>query len=149
MSVHKMLGGMKARRREIDAQLKMLTVPLLRQRGFKGSYPHFYRDVSGHVDLLTFQFRLDGSSFVVEISFADRLRQNIYFRPGTPVNKLQVSATTKRHRLGSAGNDDAWLLLDPRPGTTQAQHFSKLALRVNNLFLSEAEPWWEATRHAT
>ena len=143
---------MNARRREIDAQLKKLTVPLLRQRGFKGSFPHFYRDIGGHVDLLMFQFRLDGSSFVVEISYADPDRKNVYFRPETAVNKLQVSATSKRHRLGRAGklaDDAAWLKLDHEPRTTQTQHFNKLALRVNDLLLAEAEPWWEANRHAT
>jgi hypothetical protein len=143
---------MTDRRREVDTQVKRLTVPLLRQRGFKGSYPHFYREIDGHVDLLMFQFRLDGSRFVVEISFADRNRKNVYFRPETPVNRLQVSATTKRHRLGGAGkpgDDAAWLKLDHEPRTTQAQHFSKLALRVNDLLVTEAEPWWEVHRHAT
>jgi hypothetical protein len=146
-----LLGGMNERRRDIDTQLKKLTVPLLRQQGFKGSYPRFYRDIDGHVDLLMFQFRSDGSSFIVEISYADPDRRNVYFRPETPVNRLQVPATSKRHRLGGPTRevDAEWLKLDHGPWTTQARHFSKLALRVNDLLLTEAEPWWTANRHAT
>jgi len=142
---------MTERRRDIDTQLKKLTVPLLRQRGFKGSYPHFYRDIDGHVDLVMFQFRSDGSSFVVEISYADPDRRNVYFRPETPVDRLQVSATSKRRRLGKSATgevDSEWLKLDHGLRTTQARHFSKLALRVNDLLLREAEPWWAANRHA-
>ena len=143
---------MNERRRAVDASLKRFTVPLLRERGFKGSYPHFYRNLDDHVDLLTFQFRLDGSSFVVEISYADAERSNVTFRPETPVEKLQASATRKRYRLGSRekrGPDGEWLQLSHGPLTTDARHFSKLALRVNELLLVEGEAWWAEMRHAT
>jgi Domain of unknown function (DUF4304) len=59
---------MSERRRDIDAVLRGITVPLLRGMGFKGTFPHFYRSIGNHVDLLSFQFRLDGSSFVVEMN---------------------------------------------------------------------------------
>jgi hypothetical protein len=143
---------MNDRRRAIDASLKTNTVPLLRERGFKGSFPHFYREIGGHVDLLMFQFRLDGSSFVVEIAYADPDGKNIYFRPETATSKLQVSAATKRYRLGSARKhqvDGEWLSLDSGPLTSQARHFQKLALKVNSLFLDEAEQWWLAQRATT
>jgi hypothetical protein len=143
---------MNDRRQAIDASLKINTVPLLRERGFKGSFPHFYREIDGHVDLLMFQFRLDGSSFVVEISYADPDRKNIYFRPEAATSKLQVSAATKRYRLGSARKrkvDGEWLSLDCGPLTSQARHFQKLALKVNGLVLDEAEQWWFAQRATT
>jgi len=140
---------MSDRRRAIDASLKANTVPFLRERGFKGSFPHFYREIAGHVDLLMFQFRLDGSSFIVEISYADPDRTNIYFRPETPTAKLQVSAATNRYRLGSARKqqvDGEWLSLDCRGLASQAGHFQRLAQKVNGLVLDEAEPWWQAQR---
>ena len=117
--------------------------------GFKGSFPHFYRQVGDHVDLLMFQFRLDGSSFIVEISYADRERKNVYFRPETPLAKLQVPSTTKRYRLGKQpGGDGKWFELAHGGLTTQARHFRKIALGVNDLVVREAQPWWEAQRHA-
>jgi hypothetical protein len=136
----------------MDGTLKTISVPLLRERGFKGTYPHFYRVIGSHVDLLMFQFRLDGSSFVVEISYADPDRNNVGFRPETPVKQLQVSATRKRCRLGAKGQsgvDGTWFPLDHGPLTTQATHFKRLALKVNELLLEEAEPWWEVSRHGT
>lgn len=142
---------MNERRREIDAILKSVSVPFLRDLGFKGSYPHFHRSVGDHVDLLTFQFRLDGSSFIVEISYADAERKNVYFRPETPVPKLRASATTKRYRLGKQtepGGDGRWFKLEHGFMTTQNAHFKKLAFQVNDLIVREANPWWEAQRHA-
>ena len=129
--------------------LKNLSVPLLRELGFKGSFPHFHRSVGDHVDLLTFQFRLDSSSFIVEISYADPERKNVYFRPETPVPKLRASATTKRHRLGkqTEHGDGRWFELEHGFMTTQAQHFKKLAFEVNDLIVREANVWWEAQRH--
>src|SRR5690242_7147345 len=91
---------MNDRRRELQEVLKAIVVPALRGLGFKGSFPHFYRPIDDHIDLLFFQFRLDGSSFIVEISYADPKRTNVYFRPEVPVAKLQVPSTTKRYRLG-------------------------------------------------
>ena len=141
---------MSERRRAIEEKIKEITVPLLRSMEFKGSYPHFYRAIGDHVDLLMFHFHRDGTSFIVEISFADPARTNVYFRPETPVAKLQVPSTTKRYRLGrsvESGGDGTWFTLEPGRLTTQARHFNKVALKVNNLIIGEAEPWWEAHRH--
>jgi hypothetical protein len=35
---------------------------LQRTLGFKGSFPHLYRQIGGHVDLLNFQFYSAGSA---------------------------------------------------------------------------------------
>lgn len=141
---------MNERRREMQSVLKTITIPLLRQMGFKGSFPHFYRPVGDHVDLLMFQFRMDGSSFIVEISYADPKRANVYFRPDTPVARLQVPSTTKRYRLGKSqeeGGDGTWFPLEHGPMATQSRHFNKIALKVNDLLVGEATSWWEAQRH--
>jgi len=36
--------------------LKEYVVPVLRERGFKGSFPHFRRPTATAIHLLTFQF---------------------------------------------------------------------------------------------
>jgi hypothetical protein len=38
------------------SSLKSIFVPALRERGFKGSLPHFRRLMSDRIDLLTIQF---------------------------------------------------------------------------------------------
>jgi hypothetical protein len=52
----------------MDLALKATVVPLLRERGFTGSYPYFRRLHSTHVEILTFQFDVNGGGFQIEIS---------------------------------------------------------------------------------
>jgi hypothetical protein len=52
----------------MDVALKASVVPVLRESGFTGLYPHFRRVHVTHVDLLTFQFDINSAGFVVEIS---------------------------------------------------------------------------------
>jgi len=140
---------MSERRQIIDSVLKSTCVPLLRERGFKGSYPHFRRIQDEHLDLLMFQFRSDGSSFVVEISYADPERNNVGFRPEAPASKINVASTRERYRLGAKGRtevDGEWLPLAHGVLSSDDRHFRRLALKVNGMVLNEAEPWWESKR---
>ena len=57
-------------RSAIDERIKKEFIPLLRQRGFKRSYPHFRRKRNDHLDILGFQFSLYGPQFWIEISSA-------------------------------------------------------------------------------
>ena len=52
----------------MDVALKTSVVPVLRESGFTGSYPHLRRVHVTHVDLLTFQFDVNGGGFQIEIS---------------------------------------------------------------------------------
>ena len=58
----------KERREKMDEAIKEIVIPFLREKGFKGSYPHFRREQGDKLNLLTFQFSLSGPKFVVEIS---------------------------------------------------------------------------------
>jgi hypothetical protein len=140
---------MSERRQRIDTILKGTCVPLLRERGFQGSYPHFRPVLGKHIDLLTFQFRSDGSSFIVEISYADPERRNVGFRTDAPVSKIDVACTSERYRLGAKARttlDGEWLPLSHGILTSDDRHFRRLALKVNDMVINEAEPWWESKR---
>jgi len=50
------------------AALKAEFVPALKERGFKGSFPHFRRIKPDKIDLLTVQFDKWGGGFVIEIA---------------------------------------------------------------------------------
>ncbi len=95
------LSLMNTERAEMEEQLKKHCVSLLRKQGFKGSFPDLYREVDGFVSLINFQFFSSGGSFCVNISYADRGRENIYFRKETEPKKLKVSQTRVHARLGS------------------------------------------------
>jgi hypothetical protein len=140
---------MNERRQIIDGILKSTCVPLLRERGFRGAYPHFQRFHGEHIDLLMFQFRRDGSSLVVEIAYADPERKNVGFRPEAPASKIDVACTRERYRLGAKRRtevDGEWLQLSHGILDSDNRHFRRLALKVNDMLINEAEPWWESKR---
>ena len=130
----------------MEQAVKEWCVPVLRHAGFKGSFPNFYRDTAGFVALLNFQFFSSGGSFCVNLAYADQGRSNIYFRPETPTQKLQVSQARERKRLG-ANQGDRWFSY----GKTNYGEFRgepadpmSIATTINTLLESDAEVWWKS-----
>jgi hypothetical protein len=58
---------MSSGRDEMIKALKSILVPLLREKGFKGSFPHFRRLLETRIDLISFFFDKYGGGFIVEI----------------------------------------------------------------------------------
>lgn len=134
-------------RQAMNASLKNVVVPVLRGLGFKGTFPHFYRESAGHVDLLTFQFRLGGGSFVVELSYADPGRENVYYDKEAQVGKLRVSQTSKRLRLGAKGpGSDNWFSFEPAGLLKREADYDRISARVAGLIELQALPWWNQNR---
>lgn len=52
----------------MDLALKEAVVPILREYGFAGLYPYFRRPNTTYVELLTFQFDVNGGGFVIDIA---------------------------------------------------------------------------------
>jgi len=57
---------MSVERDKMIAALKEHVIPVLRERGFKGSFPHFRRLSRRFIHILSFQFSSWGGGFVVE-----------------------------------------------------------------------------------
>lgn len=136
---------MSESRDHMNLALKELAVPALRDMGFKGSFPNFYRSSGSHVDLLKFQFRLSGGSFVVEMSFADSERNNVYIDKAASISELRVDQTTKRLRLGAqAQGGDHWFDFEKAGFFSREPDYSGIAQQVVNLVRSQGEEWWRA-----
>lgn len=125
-------------RAEMNAALQDLVVPALRRVGFKGTFPHFRRSVSGAVDLLTFQFDRNGGGFVIEIGRSD---PNGYTTAwGKHIAPAKVTAWDlhpyQRHRIQPVpgGGTESWFRFDN--GQTQAAVLQVLEA------LAYAEMWW-------
>lgn len=92
---------MSKSRDKMIAVLKEEVVPVLREKGFRGTYPHFRRSKESWIDLLSFQFNRHGGSFVVEAAICptDGIRQS----SGNliPPEKVEVGYLRERLRLGS------------------------------------------------
>jgi hypothetical protein len=119
--------------------LKAVFVPVLRERGFKGSFPHFRRIKPHQIDLLTVQFDKWGGGFVIEIAKCGP--EGITMPWGLQIPPNKVSAwdlyPPNRFRLGapSAGQDGVWF----RYGDgTSVETIAKRVLT----YLPEAETYW-------
>ncbi len=134
-------------RTEMNNALKEIVVPVLRKIGFKGTFPHFYRERNQHVDLLSFQFNLNGGSFVAELSFAEPSRKNVYIYKETSANKLRVSQTSKRLRLGALDSDtDNWFSFDSVGILKRRPKYREIASQVVRLVELQAISWWDENR---
>jgi hypothetical protein len=127
---------MKDTRQEMNAQLKTDVVPYLRSLGFRGSFPHFRRITDAGVDLLTFQFRLGGGSFVVEAAYKAPYKVTTEWGNHVPPEKLTAHDLNKRRRIGrrTLSLDDPWFDFSSRAYREVAQQVIAA--------LSEAEDYW-------
>ena len=127
------------KRDEMVLSVKGLFVPALRERGFKGSLPHFRRPMKERIDLLTIQFDKWGGGFVIEIS--NCAPEGIIMPWGEHIPPGRVKAwdvnPTNRPRLGSPmpGEDGHWFRFDDG---TRTDEVAQLAVS----YLREAEQWW-------
>lgn len=143
---------MEDHRSLMTAALKSIFVPALRERGFKGSLPHFYRACPARTDFLTVQFNSAGGSFVVEIAKCGPNGIESGHGEDLPVSKLNVQYFARRHRLGSnpaAGILDHWFDFaprnyDPPQPLHPAGHYEHVASILVPLLDSQAEDWWGA-----
>ncbi|MFC4263970.1 DUF4304 domain-containing protein [Ferruginibacter yonginensis] len=88
-------------RKEMIKHLYDSVIPVLRQKGFKGSFPHFRRLTTDRINLLTFQFDRSGGGFVIEI--ANCLATGFTTSWGTKIepNKLTAHDLSNRKRIQS------------------------------------------------
>jgi hypothetical protein len=122
-------------RDKMIVELKQIVVPVLRELRFKGSFPHFRREVAGRVDLLTFQFSSAGGRFVVEIGkfaasgyvMGDRI---------LAANQVKISHLSRRLRLGAKNESvDHWF-------DYESEDRSHVATAIESLIRGQAEQWW-------
>ena len=89
----------KGKRQKIDKALKNIIVPFLREKGFKGSMPHFRREQSDRINLLTFQHSLYDTKFVIEIANAQNKPFVTHWGKTIEPNKLTAHDLNKRKRI--------------------------------------------------
>ncbi len=130
----------KEKRNKMDEDLKEITIPFLREKKFKGSFPHFRRIQNGQLNLLTFQFSLYSSSFIVEISNCPVNGMTTAFGKELKPKECRVHYMVNRLRIGSQKHEtDYWYEFDKQP--LFGNIFKKRANEVIENW-NEAENWW-------
>jgi len=131
----------KEKRQKIDQALKEIVVPFLREKGFKGSMPHFRRQQSDRINLMTFQHSLYDTKFVIEIANCPVEGITTSWGKQTPKNKVSAHDMGYRMRLGSEKhNTDYWF--DYGKKSLFQNSFNKIAKEIIELW-DDAENWWD------
>ena len=126
---------------EMEASLKRIFVPELRDRGFKGSFPHFRRPRTNRIDLLTVQFNRWGGSFAIEVAICSC--EGVVMHWGERITPNRVRAwdvyPPNRPRLGATNTSDDghWFKFESTIGTDEVA-------RQAVMYLQDAEKWWVA-----
>jgi hypothetical protein len=137
---------MPAERERMIATLKMHVVPVLKARGFKGSFPHFRRPTDTAMHLLTFQFDKRGGGFVVEIASCPTEGVTMHWGKHIPPARITAHDIAHRLRLGSPDSkSDHWFKYDRRGLLSSGDPYERAAQEVLPLLDSQAETFWRQT----
>ena len=129
-------------RDKMIAALREVVLPVLRDMGFSGSFPHFRRIRETQIDLLTFQFNRHGGSFVVRGRVLRTDGFTTSWGKHIPPNKVQAHDIVQRLRLGShpPQQPDHWFCYEPeRPSI-----YADTALALLPLLRTDAEGFWQS-----
>ena len=88
-------------RKKMELYLANIVIPVIRNKGFKGSFPHFRRLKSDRINLITFQFAQSGGSFVIELVNCPPTEFETSWGKKIPPNKLTPAYFLNRKRIKS------------------------------------------------
>jgi uncharacterized protein DUF4304 len=131
-------------REKMIATLKLRIIPCLRERGFKGSFPHFRRIGATKTDVLTFQFDKWGGGFIIEFGEGppDELVEPWGRVPATKLTAHLLPLSNRVRLIADAKVDEeTWFRFD---ASNQAA-FDAAANLVLKL-LPQADKWWQGER---
>jgi hypothetical protein len=118
-------------RKEMDKALKSKVIPLLKEKGFTGSYPHLRRFNSNSIDVWGFQFSQWGPQFYIEIGISP-VTGTTFGDNHYPPEKIKYYQCIRRIRIGD------------NPYNYQDDGFEILINKVIEC-LPDAENWWSNT----
>lgn len=151
MQTHHHRRTMTDHKQHMLTALKAVFIPALRQRGFKGSLPHFYRNTPARADFVSIQFYSAGGSFVVEIACCPPDGPAAGPGKGLPIARLNTTYFgTGRIRLTQEGNGqtgEQWFSFGPRSYEPDQPiqppaHYEAVAASLLPLLDTQAENWW-------
>jgi hypothetical protein len=131
---------MASGRDEMIKALKSILIPLLREKGFKGSFPHFRRRLETRIDLIFFFFDKYGGGFIVEIGASPTNGFTIKGGTHFPPDKVNTTHHVPCIRLEPTEEHDSFRY-DEEP--IPPDIYEKLAYEVVSL-LPKAEEWWNS-----
>ena len=136
---------------ERDKMIKSLNevfIPELRNRNFKGSFPHFRKTENGKTNLLTFQFDRNSGGFIVELANWNEPEFKTHWGKLIPLNKLTAHDLFERKRLypnstSEESGTESWFRYDRNNDLNIENRFELIAKSVLNKIPIMEEYWKE------
>ena len=136
---------------ERDKMIKSLNevfIPELRNRNFKGSFPHFRKTENGKTNLLTFQFDRNSGGFIVELANWSEPEFKTHWGKLIPLNKLTAHDLFKRKRLypnstSEESGTESWFRYDRKSDLNIENRFELIAKSVITKIPIMEEYWNE------
>lgn len=134
-------------RKQMNKYLAELVIPVLRQKGFKGSFPHFRRITSDRINLLTFQFDRNGGGFVIEITNCQPNGFTTHWGKKIEPNKLTAHDLSNRKRIQANmdtpnSSTDDWFRYDKKTRSGSDNVYKEVCDDVLSK-LDIAEDFWK------
>ena len=125
---------------ERDKMIKSLNevfITELRNRNFKGSFPHFRKTENGKTNLLTFQFDRNSGGFIVELANWNEPEFKTHWGKLIPLNKLTAHDLFERKRLypnstSEESGTESWFRYDRNNDLNIENRFEIIAKSVLN-----------------
>lgn len=117
---------------DLRRAMKLQVVPSLRARGFKGSFPHFFRPRGDRIDLLMFQFSQWGPDLYIEVASCPSGGD-----ASLVPSKLRVFHISRhRARIGPMPSLDF-------SGIGDLGRADGILSAINSAISEEGEKWWQ------
>ena len=126
---------MSTERDKMIKSLKEIFIPELRNRNFKGSFPHFRKTENGKTNLLTFQFDRNGGGFIIELANWNESEFKTHWGKIIKLNKLTAHDLHERQRiypntLTEENGKDSWFRYDRKRILSFGNEYDKLTKKV-------------------
>lgn len=145
---------MSETRKKMNDSLKRILLPVLRAKGFKGSFNHFRRINKDSIDLLTFMFNKYGGEFAIDI--AKSSEKGVVGVNGKVIRPNKVIAwdfndnrVRLKPRMDTVIGDYWFNYGDEFKLHGEIRPFDEIAHEVVELIENQAEDWWSDKRNIT
>jgi hypothetical protein len=142
---------MTEHREHMTAALKETFVPMLRQKGFVGSFPHFRRQLDNRIDFLNVQFAREGGRFCLNIGQTGPKGLQDPAWPGLAIAETTVGHLRHRSRVHRGFFLKQWFDFGPRsydpPKSAKApSYYEAIAAEAVRAFEKDGEKWFGKSR---
>lgn len=141
------VDGMSAHRDLMMAALKSRFVPMLREKGFAGSFPHFQRRQQDRIDFLNIQFAREGGRFCLNIGQTgpEGLKDPAW--PELKLSETDIGHLHHRSRVHHGFLMKQWFdfgprSYDPPKPEKPASFYEDLASAALQAFEKDGERWF-------